>query len=102
MKKATAEPSWLASLAQQIDSLIEQESSSRSAGALVLRALVKEALKGNIRALKECITLAEKAQRGEASPPHLSRRSNPSHGRADVLASTSTSTRCVNCCHAIH
>jgi hypothetical protein len=60
---------WLGVLARQIDSLIEQEPDVRSAGALVMRALVKEAVQGDVRAIRECLSLAEKATTNDLHHP---------------------------------
>jgi hypothetical protein len=60
---------WLHSLAQRIDSLVSEDPEKKSAGAYVMRALVKEALKGNVRAIRECLMLAEKAAALEPSRP---------------------------------
>lgn len=61
---------WLSSLAQQLDAVIEEDPKKRSAGTLVVRALIREALKGDVRAIKECLRLAERAGAdADARPP---------------------------------
>ncbi len=60
---------FLRGLAQRIDTLVGENPERKSAGAFVMRALVKEALKGNIRAIRECVLLAEKAAALEPSRP---------------------------------
>jgi len=54
---------WLTGLARQLDSVIQEDPQKRSAGTLIMRALIRGALKGDVRAIKECLRLAEKAVR---------------------------------------
>jgi hypothetical protein len=62
---------WLSSLAHQLDTVIEEDPKRRSAGTLVVRALIREALKGDVRAIKECLRLADQTKRPEAEfEPH--------------------------------
>lgn len=77
-KKTTAKPrtqpqptlDWLSALANQLDAVIEEDPKKRSAGTLVVRALIREALKGDVRAIKECLRLAEKTGTdAESRPP---------------------------------
>jgi hypothetical protein len=59
--KVAPSQAWLSDLARQLDAVIEEDPKRRSAGALVARALIREALKGDIRAIKECLRLADQA-----------------------------------------
>jgi hypothetical protein len=52
---------WLNAAVHQLDAVITEDPQQRSAGVLVMRALVRKALQGDVRAIKECFRLAEKA-----------------------------------------
>jgi len=58
---------WLATLALQLDAIVPEDPQKRSAGTLIVRALIREAVKGDVRAIKECIRLSK--ERPEASVP---------------------------------
>jgi hypothetical protein len=69
---------WLTDLAQQLDSVIDEDPKKRSAGTLVVRALIREALKGNVQAIRECLSLAQRHQSASPSPAQTRRRGRPS------------------------
>src|SRR5688500_3076528 len=66
---------WLGDLAQQLDSVIDEDPKRRSAGALIIRALIRQALKGDVPAIRECLSLAQRHQ------PPTTPRADPATGR---------------------
>jgi hypothetical protein len=60
---------WLEDLAQQLDSVIDEDPRKRSAGTLIIRALIRQALKGDVRAIRECLNLAQRHQTPPAAEP---------------------------------
>lgn len=60
---------WLEDLAQQLDSVIDEDPRKRSAGTLIIRALIRQALKGDVRAIRECLNLAQRHQTSASAKP---------------------------------
>jgi hypothetical protein len=69
---------WLSDLARQLDGVIQEDPQKRSAGTLIIRSLIRQALKGDVRAIKECLRLAE---RDKTPPPETAPASPTRPGR---------------------
>jgi hypothetical protein len=58
---------WLTDLAKQLDGVIQEDPQKRSAGTLIIRSLIRQAVKGDVKAIRECLRLSE--QQAKARPP---------------------------------
>ena len=76
-KDSSGARALLLELAEQLDSVIQEDPKKRSAGALLIRALIRQALKGDVRAIKECMLLAQRRRAGAESTPPPRRRGRP-------------------------
>jgi len=63
---AQAERSLPAELVAQLEAVIAEDPQKRQAKTLLLRALLKEALRGNLRAIKECLRIVEEVAAEQA------------------------------------
>lgn len=67
---------WLKELIEQLDAALPEDPKQRTAGHLVVRALVRQAVKGDTSAIRECFRLAER-QRPAVVPLPTRRRGRP-------------------------
>src|SRR5712691_1879346 len=68
---------WLRELAEQLDAALPEDPKQRTAGHLVMRALVRKAVTGDVTAIRECFRLAERHARPSVSPPMRRGRGRP-------------------------
>jgi len=78
-------PKWLADAARQLDAAVEEDPKGRSAGVLIVRALIRKAIKGDVRAMQECLALAKNSAKDAAREPPPRRRAGRPLRHVDLV-----------------